>query len=109
MGLITATIRMQYLQQSRLDLEYKLQLITQTKMGLLKSVDDLLEVGNDYDPESPATKMLNQRQAKLKALEQKLDAQQLQYNTRLKMIEAEYQSAKSMFESNVATVGYYNM
>lgn len=63
MGLITATIRMQYLQQARLDLEYKIQLITQTKIGLSQSTDDLMQVGNDYDPESPITKMLNQRQA----------------------------------------------
>ncbi len=96
MGLITATIRMQYLQQSRLDLEYKIQLITQTKMGLSQSVSDLLQVGNDYDPESPITKMLNQRQAKLKALEQKLDQQLLQYQCRLKMIDSEYNSANQM-------------
>ena len=79
MGLITSQIRLLYLQQQRLDLEYKIQLITQTKMGLSQSVSDLMQVGNDYDPESPTTKMLQQRQAKLKVLEQKLDMQMLQY------------------------------
>ncbi|MFR1672964.1 MAG: hypothetical protein ACLSWI_08485 [Candidatus Gastranaerophilaceae bacterium] len=108
MGLITATIRMQYLQQARLDLEYKIQLITQTKIGLSQSTDDLMQVGNDYDPESPITKMLNQRQAKLKALEQKLDSQLLQYQNRLKMIDAEYNSCKEMFSKNLQTLGYYN-
>lgn len=108
MGLITATIRMQYLQQSRLDLEYKIQLITQTKIGLSQSTDDLMQVGNDYDPENPITKMLNQRQAKLKALEQKLDSQLLQYQNRLKMIDAEYNSCKEMFSKNLQTLGYYN-
>ena len=73
MGLITSQIRLMYLQQQKLDLEYKLQLITQTKMGLSQSANDLLQVGNDFDPESPTTKMLQQRQAKLKVIEDKLE------------------------------------
>lgn len=101
MGLIVAQIRLMYLQQQRLDLEYKIQLITQTKLGLSASVSDLMQVGNDYDPESPTTKMLQQRQAKLKVLEQKLDQQMAQYNTRLKMIEAETQSAQQMLDKNI--------
>ena len=59
MGLLTSQIRLMYLQQQRLDLEYKIQLITQTKMGLSQSVSDLMQVGNDYDPESPTTKLLH--------------------------------------------------
>lgn len=101
MGLIVAQIRLMYLQQQRLDLEYKIQLITQTKLGLSASVSDLMQVGNDYDPESPTTKMLQQRQAKLKVLEQKLDQQMAQYNTRLKMIEAETESARAMLDKNI--------
>ena len=101
MGLIVAQIRLMYLQQQRLDLEYKIQLITQTKLGLSASVSDLMQVGNDYDPESPTTKMLQQRQAKLKVLEQKLDQQMAMYNTRLKMIEAETESARAMLDKNI--------
>lgn len=101
MGLIVAQIRLMYLRQQKLDLEYKIQLITQTKMGLSASVSDLMQVGNDYDPESPTTKMLQQRQAKLKVLEQKLDQQMAQYNSRLKMIEVEMESARGMLEKNI--------
>lgn len=101
MGLITSQIRLLYLQQQRIDLEYKIQLITQTKMGLSQSVSDLMQVGNDYDPESPTTKMLQQRQAKLKVLEQKLDMQMLQYQSRLKMIDAEYQSCQGLIDKNI--------
>lgn len=101
MGLLVSQIRLMYLQQQRLDLEYKIQLITQTKMGLSQSVSDLMQVGNDYDPESPTTKMLQQRQAKLKVLEQKLDHQMEEYNNRLKMIDAEYQSAQAMLDKNI--------
>lgn len=90
-----------YLQQQKLDLEYKIQLITQTRMGLSKSVDDLMQVGNDFDPESPTTKMLQQRQAKLKVLEQKLDQQMNQYKVRLNMIDAELQSARQMRDDSI--------
>lgn len=106
MGLIVSQIRMMYLQQARLDLEYKIQLITQTKIGLSKSVSDLMQVGNDFDPESPTTKMLQQRQAKLKVLEQKLDQQLEQYNQRLSMIDKEYQSAQGMFQKNLECFSY---
>jgi hypothetical protein len=101
MGLLVAQIRLMYLQQQRLDLEYKIQLITQTKMGLSQSVSDLMQVGNDYDPESPTTKMLQQRQAKLKVLEAKLDHQMEEYQARLKMIDTEYQSAQAMLDKNI--------
>lgn len=70
-------------------------------MGLAKSVSDLMEVGNDYDPESPTTKMLQQRQAKLKVIDQQLDMQLQTYNNRLKMIDQEYESAKGMLDKNI--------
>jgi hypothetical protein len=70
-------------------------------MSLGQSVSDLLQVGNDFDPESPATKMLQARQAKLKVLEQKLELQMQQYQARLKMIDAEYQSCQEMVQKNV--------
>lgn len=101
MGLLVSQIRVMYLQQARLDLEYKIQLITQTKMGLAASVNDLMQVGNDFDPESPTTKLLQQRQQKLKVLDQKLDQQLAQYQTRLKMIDTEYESAVNMRDKNI--------
>ncbi len=101
MGLIVSQIRVMYLQQARLDLEYKIQLITQERMGLSAAVSDLMQVGNDYDPESPTTKALQQRQAKLKVLEQKLQQQYDQYQNRLKMIDTEIESAKGMLDKNI--------
>lgn len=101
MGLLVSQIRLIYLQHQKLDLEYKIQLITQTKMSLSASVSDLVQVGNDLDPESPTTKMLQQRQAKLKALDAKLDQQMAAYNARLKMIDTEFESAKAMVDKNI--------
>lgn len=101
MGLLVSQIRVMYLQQARLDLEYKIMLITQSKMGLSQSVSDLMQVGNDFDPESPTTKMIQQRQAKLNVLEKKLDQQLEQYQTRLSMINKEYDSAVQMRDTNI--------
>lgn len=101
MGLLTSQIRLMYLQQQRLDLEYKIQLVTQSKMSLSQSVSDLMQVGNDFDPESPTTKLLQQRQAKLKVMEQKLDMQMEEYKHRLQMIETEYGSCKDMMQKNI--------
>ena len=47
MGVITDTIRMQYLNNVKLDLEYKIQLVTQARMGLSQSASDLMQVGTD--------------------------------------------------------------
>lgn len=107
MGLITATIRLNYLQQTKLDLEYKMQLITQARMNLAQSVSDLTQVGTDYDGDSPVAKMLAQRQAKLKILEQKLEQQMQQYQHRLQMIETEYQSCQKMLEKNIQSAFRY--
>jgi predicted nucleic acid-binding Zn-ribbon protein len=91
----------------RLDLEYKIQLITQTRMGLATSVSDLMAIGNDFDPESPATKMLQQRQTKLNALEKKLEMQMQAYQGRLAAIQKEEESCKALLEQNVARAFSY--
>ena len=101
MGLLVTQMRLSYLRIQRMDLEYKIQLVTQSKMSLSQTIGELVQVGNDYDPDSPTTKLLQQRQAKLKVIEEKLDMQMAAYQARLKMIETEEQSAKSMLEKNI--------
>lgn len=103
MGLISASIRKQYLIAYRNELEFKLQLITQSKMGLSQSVTDLLNVGTDLDPENPVVKQLEQRKAKLNLLEKKLDMQMAEYQEKLKMVEKELEACDGMFESNLKT------
>lgn len=90
-----------YLTAYRLDLEYKIQLITQAKMGLSQSVTDLLNAGTDLDPDNPVVKQLEARKEKLYLLEKKLDMQLQQYNSKLQMIEKEMESSKAMFDKNV--------
>ena len=107
MGVITDTIRMQYLNNVRMDLEFKFQLITQNRMELTKACDDLMKVGTDYDSDNPIMKTLNQRQQKLKLLEQKLEQQQMQYQTRLKMVETELGSVKQRIDKNISQAFSY--
>lgn len=101
MGVLVSTMRLQYLLNLKCDLEYKVQLITQTKMSLLGANSDLLQVGNDYDPQSPIVKTLQQRQAKMKLLEQQLDCKMAAYNSELEMINTEIQSAKKMQQAAI--------
>lgn len=102
MGLINSTIRLNMLIAQRLDLEYKIQLITQSQMTLAQSVSDLMQVGTDYnDPDSPMAKMLQQRQAKLKVLEQRLVQQMNQYKSRLDMVNTEIESCTAMRDKNI--------
>ena len=107
MGLLIATIRKQYLIAYKNELEYKIQLITQAKMGLSQSVSDLLNVGTDLDPENPVVKQLEQRKEKLNLLEKKLDMQMNEYQEKAKMVEKEIESCDAMFESNMKTAFSY--
>ena len=102
MGLINSTIRLNMLWAQKLDLEYKIQLVTQAQMNLSQSVSDLMQVGTDYtDPDSPMAKMLQQRQAKLQVLEKRLVQQMNQYKARLDMVTTEIESCAAMRDKNI--------
>lgn len=102
MGLINSTIRLNMLWSQKLDLEYKILLITQSQMNLSQSVSDLTQVGTDYtDPDSPMAKMLQQRQAKLQVLEKRLVQQMNQYKARLDMVTTEIESCVSMRDKSI--------
>lgn len=101
MGIITDTIRLHQLHGQKLDLQFKIQQITMTKMSLTNSCNDLIKVGTDYDPESPVMKTLQQRQQKLKLLEEKLSHEMEQYQIQLEMVEAEYRTCKERLRRNI--------
>ncbi len=102
MGVITDSSRVQYLLNQQIDLEYKIQLVTQAKSALAFANADLMQVGTDYAPDSPVVKQLNQRQAKLKAMEQKLDSQMEQYRIRMQMVTSELNSCRSRLQQGIA-------
>ena len=101
MGMATSQLRLMYLNAYRLDLEYKIQLITDAKMNLSKTCTDLINVGTDLSSDDPVVKMLEARKERLNQMEKKLDMQLQQYQNKLKMIDTEYSSCESMLQKNI--------
>lgn len=101
MGLLAATITQQQLTAYKHDLEYKVMLINQAKLGLTSSQDDLLTAGADMDPESPEVKQLEARKERLNQLEKKLDMQLNEYQTQLHITEANLKAADDMINSSL--------
>lgn len=96
MGLLASTITKSYLIAYQNELEYKISLITQSKLGLTSSQDELLNVGTDMDPENPMVKQLEQRKERLNLLEKKLDMQLADYRTKLEMVNKNLEAAEKM-------------
>ncbi len=101
MGLIAASSRLIYLNNYRLDLEYKMQLISDKKLKLLDTSNELTDVSTSLDEKAPELKALEARKIRLKMIEQKLDMQMQRYETQLKMVDAEIQSCKQMVDKNI--------
>ena len=101
MGMATSQLRLMYLNAYRLDLEYKIQLITEAKMNLSKTVSDLLNVGSDLDSDDPLVKKLEARKERLHVMEKELDMQMQHYREKIKMIEKDMESCEQMLEKNI--------
>lgn len=101
MGLAVSTLRYMYLNSQRMDLEFKIMLITQSKTSLLASMSDLQNIGSDMDENSPVGKQLKQRQERLHLLEKKLTLQAEMYMGRLKMIEKEIEACRHSIDKNI--------
>ena len=101
MSLIAGEVNKQYLIAYKNELEYKVSLIQQAKLGLSHSVDDLLNAGSDLDPDNPMVKQLEQRRKRLNELEKQLDMQLEHYQTQLKLIDGNMQFADQMIDSGI--------
>jgi len=101
MGLVSGIIRLQTLKDMELDLEYKIQTLSQTKMQLASQGFELVTIGTDLDPESPEVKQLEQRRQKLQLMEKKIDAEVLKHQNMLKMAEAEIESAQKIVDNSI--------
>ena len=109
MGLIASSFRMMYLTAYQISLESKIQWISSAKMELVASADEILALGNDLDPENPAVKQMEYRREKLTALEKKLDLQMQEYQSRLKMVEAELDSTRGAVDNAINRSFKYEM
>ena len=101
MGLVTGIIRLQFLRQRELDLEFKIQTLTETKMHLAEQSFELVSIGTDLDPDSPEAKHLETRRKKLQIMEKKIDAEILKCQNMLKMISTESQSAQNIIDRSI--------
>ena len=101
MGMATSQLRLMYLNAYRLDLEYKIHLITEAKMNLSKTCTDLINVGTDLDSDDPLVKKLEARKERLNVMEKQLDMKMEQYKQTLQMIETEYSSCEQMLQKNI--------
>jgi chromosome segregation ATPase len=106
MGLLTAQIRVACLQMRASDLQFQIQTLTQTKMNLAASNNQLVNIGTDLDPDSPELKLLNQRQAKLQLVEKNMDAMLQRIQDQLKMVEKEQESANKYVEKGMEFFKY---
>lgn len=94
MGIVTQTVGQQKYIAMQMDLEYKINLINETKLNLTNSLNELVNVGSDLDPSNPMVKQLQARQEKLHALEKKLDMQLQMYQTQLQIVQQNMQALK---------------
>ena len=101
MGLLTSSIRLTYLNNFRSDLEYKISLISSSRLNLVSSTDELLNVTSDLDPKSPEAKSLEKRRERLHQIEKKLEEQMTRYQTQLKMVEGEIQQVQTEIDSSI--------
>ena len=94
MGIVTQTIGQQRYIAMQMDLEYKINLINETKLSLASSLNELVNVGSDLDPSNPMVKQLQARKEKLHQLEKKLDMQLHMHQTQLQLVQQNMSALK---------------
>lgn len=109
MGLLIGIVRLRQLKIMRSNAEWKLHLITQAKATAQNSANNLTQVGTDYESDSLIAKKLQQRQYKLKLLEDKLDQQKELLEIQLKEINAEIQSCQGMIDAHIQSSFSYKV
>ena len=101
MGLLVAQMRLAQINEYRSDLEYKIRLVSSTKLDLSNQINELVGFGSDMDPDSPEMKALEKKKERLYIVEKALDAQLQRYQTQLQMIEQEEESVKQSLEKAI--------
>jgi pyocin large subunit-like protein len=109
MGLLIGIIRKRQLVMMKSNAEWKLQLITTALMTAQNSVNNLMQVGTDYESDSLIAKKLQQRQYKLKLLEEKLMQQKSALELQIKEYTQEMESCQSMIDANVKSAFSYSI
>ncbi len=101
MGLLVAQMRLAQINEYRSDLEYRIRLVSSTKLDLSNQINELVGFGSDMDPDSPEMKALEKKKERLYVVEKALDAQLQRYQTQLQMIEQEEQGVKEQLDKAI--------
>ncbi len=109
MGLLIAIMRKRELRKLKSNAEWQLHLITQSVHATQKSNNDLLQVGTNYESDSALSKKLQQRQYKLKILEEKLNERKAVIEVQIKEYTEEMQSCQSMIDAHIKDMFSYNI
>lgn len=109
MGLLVGIIRKRQLSMMKSNAEWKLQLITSALMTAQNSANNLMQVGTDYEADSLIAKKLQQRQYKLKLLEEKLNQQKAALELQIKEYSQEIESCNSMIDANIKNAFSYHV
>lgn len=106
MGLFSGTIQLAALQQRELDLEYRIQSLQSESSRITESAINLVKIGDALDPESPEYKKIQQRREKLHLLEKKIAQDILRYQTLLKLVETQKDTAQKMVDSGIKRLSF---
>ncbi len=109
MGLLVGTIQRRQLRMEKSHLAFQLLLLTKAMAVAGNATNELMQVGTDYESDSIVAKKLQERQYKLKLLEEKITRQKEEIQTRLNEIEEELKSVETMINSEIKTLFSYNM
>lgn len=109
MGLLIGLIQRRQLNMEKSNLSFQLLLITRGLSVAHRSADNLTQVGTDYEGDPLMTKQLQERQYKLKILEEKLAAQKAEIQTRLEEIDAELKSVNEMISNSIQGLFSYKV
>ncbi|MDY6310901.1 MAG: hypothetical protein SPL73_04895 [Cyanobacteriota bacterium] len=107
MGLLIATIQRRQLRMERSNLQFQLLLITKAIATAGKSTNELMQVGTDYESDSIIAKRLQERQYKLKLMEESLSLQKEEIQTRLQEIDTELKSVDEMIRGEIQDLFSY--
>lgn len=107
MGLLVATIQRRQLRMEKSNLQFQLLLITKGIAAAQKSTNELMQVGTDYESDSIITKRLQERQYKMKLLEESLSLQKEAIQTRLQEVETELKSVDEMIKGEIQELFSY--
>ena len=101
MGLLVATMRRAQLRDYRSDLEYKIMLVSATRLDLANQIDNIVGLSSDLAPDSPEAKALEKKKERLHQVERALDQKLQRYQQQLQMVEAEEQQVQGQLQNAI--------